>query len=69
MMQELNATYNSAQGGIHYFLPIRKGKIGSDIIFEQEWLKVVEETCEVDEDGQIRLKGGSREVEIVRRKV
>lgn len=72
-VQELNATYNPAEQGIHFVIPIRDGKIGSDIVFEEEFLKVVDETCEVvDAEGniiegaQIRLQGGAKDVTIVR---
>lgn len=68
LVQELNRTYQMAKGGIHYFIPIRNGKIGSDIVFEEEWLKCVSETCEI-KDGQIVLKNGAAEVEIIRRKI
>lgn len=68
ILQRLNETHDTAQGGIHYFLPVRHGKIGSDIIFEEEWLKVVNETCEVV-DGEIVLKGGAKEVVVIRQKI
>lgn len=66
MMQELNKTYDSAKGGIHYFVPVRNGKIGTDIEFEQEWLETVKKTCEVNENGEIVLKGGAKEVHVIR---
>jgi len=69
LMQELNATYDRAQGGVHYFLPIRNGKIGSDIVFEEEWTKIARETLEVNEDGEIQIKNGARDCEIIRRKI
>lgn len=69
MMQELNATYDSAKGGLHYFLPVRHGKIGTDIVFEQEWLDIVNKTCEVNEDGEIVLKGGAKDVHVVRQQL
>lgn len=69
MMQELNKTYDSAKGGLHYFIPVRQGKIGTDIVFEQEWLEVVKQTCEVNENGEIVLKDGAKEVHIVRQSI
>ena len=32
MLNELAKMHDSASGGIHYFLPVRNGKIGSDIV-------------------------------------
>lgn len=68
ILQRLNQTHDTAQGGIHYFLPVRHGKIGSDILFEEEWLRVVKETCEV-QDGEIVLKGGAKEVVVIRQRI
>jgi len=68
ILQRLNATHDTAKGGIHYFLPVRNGKIGSDLVFEEEFLSVVDQTCEVI-DGQIQLKGGAKEVQIIRKKI
>jgi hypothetical protein len=69
ILQRLNATHDTAKGGIHYFLPVRHGKIGSDIVFEEEFLKVVKQVCEVDESGLIQLKDGATEVTVVRRRI
>lgn len=68
ILQRLNATHDTAKGGIHYFLPVRNGKIGSDLIFEEEFLNVVNQTCEVV-GGEIQLKGGAKEVQIIRKKI
>jgi hypothetical protein len=68
ILQRLNETHDTAKGGIHYFLPIRHGKIGSDIVFETEWLDVVNKTCEI-RDGKIVLKGEAKEVVVVRQKI
>lgn len=76
IIQQLNATYDSAKGGIHYFVPVRHGKIGADIVFEEEFEKVgndifevVDKDNNIIEDAKIRLKGGAKEVAIVRRNV
>ena len=76
ILQQLNMTHDTAKGGIHYFLPVRHGKIGSDIIFEEEFERVGNEVFEVvDENGdivqncKIRLKGGAKEVTVVRQKI
>ena len=68
ILQQLNSTHDTAKGGIHYFLPVRHGKIGSDIVFEDEWIKVVSETCEI-QDGAIVLKNGAKEVLVIRQKI
>ena len=66
MVQELNATYNPAEQGIHFVIPVRHGKVGVDIVFEEEFLKIVHEVCEVADTGEIVLKGGARDVKVIR---
>jgi hypothetical protein len=75
-VQELNATYNPAEHGIHFVVPVRYGKIGDDIVFEDEFLSVTDKICEVvDENGntlhnaKIQLKGGAKEIQVIRQKV
>lgn len=65
LLSALHQNLEGAKNGTHYFVPVRDGKITSDLFFEQEWLKVVEKTCVV-QDGQIRLRGGIQEVAISR---
>jgi len=59
------AEYEGSPMGHHYFVPVRDGKIMNDPLFEEEFLKVVLETCEV-KDGQIVLKDGATPVKVVR---
>jgi len=68
MLSELSRMHDSARGGIHYFLPVRNGKIGTDIVFEQEWERIVRETCEV-KNGEIVLKGGAKETFVIRERI
>jgi 23S rRNA-/tRNA-specific pseudouridylate synthase len=68
MVQELNATYNPAEQGIHFVIPLRHGKIGADIVFEDEFLSVVNKVCEIS-DGKIVLKGGARKIQVMRVKI
>ncbi len=68
LIQQANEMYEGAKGGIHYVLPVRDGKIRSDIVFEGEWLAIVKETCEI-KDGQIVLKDGASECQIVRNSI
>lgn len=76
ILQRLNKTHDTVKGGIHYFLPIRHGKIGSDIVFEEEFERIGRELFEVvDDEGNIieganiRLKGGAKETVIIRQKL
>jgi hypothetical protein len=66
LIQELNAMYQGARGGVHYILPVRNGKLGTDIIFEEQFLQVVKQTCEVSKDGEIVLQDGAKEVRILK---
>lgn len=65
LVQEASKMYEGARGGIHYVLPVRHGKLRSDIYFENEFLEVVRKMCEV-KDGEIVLKDGATECNIVR---
>lgn len=51
----------------HYIMPVRDGRVAGDIAFEGEFLKLVHELCEVDEDGEIVLKNGSQDVDVIRK--
>ena len=48
-----------------FIQPVRNGKIMGDIIFEQEILTMVRKICEVV-DGEIVLRDGARDVDILR---
>lgn len=48
-----------------YVIPVRDGKLRGDIIFEAEVLEMVKKLCEV-RDGQIVLRGGHQEIDLVR---
>jgi len=76
ILQRLNQTHDTAKGGIHYFLPVRHGKIGPDIVFEEEFEKIGRELFEVVdeqdnpiENVSIRLKGGAKDVVVIRRSI
>lgn len=68
LLHQLNSAHQTAKGGIHYIIPVRNGKIGSDILFEKEWLDVVNKTCEIV-DNKIVLKDGAKDVMVVRQSV
>mgnify|MGYP006283240245 FL=1 len=65
LVSEVTKLYTNLKGGIHYVIPVRHGKIGSDIVFEEEFLKAVNDTCEI-RDGKIVLKDGATKCHIVR---
>lgn len=65
LVSAVSDMYKGNRGGIHYILPIRNGKIGADIFFESEWLKVINSICTV-EDGKIVLKDGAKEIRVSR---
>lgn len=65
LVSQVSQMYTGNKGGIHYVLPVRNGKIGADIFFESEWLKVVREICTV-QDGQIQLKDGAKDIKVTR---
>lgn len=67
-IRELGKAHDPAKGGYHYFIPIRHGKITTDILFENEFLNVVKDLCEVM-DGQIVLKDGAKDVHVIRQRI
>ncbi len=68
MINEVNNLYGGSDASSHYAVPVRHGKIGTDVVFENEILDVIRKLCEI-KDGQICLKGGAREVQVVRQSV
>ncbi len=68
LVSEVSKLYTGLKGGAHYVIPIRHGKITSDIVFEEEFLKVVEATCEV-KDGKIGLKDGTIPCHVIRHQI
>jgi len=69
ILQRLIQTHDTAKGGVHYFLPVRNGKIGSDIVFEEEWLSIIKKLCVVNKNGEIEFKEEAKEVIVVRQKI
>lgn len=63
--QRFSAEYQGSPMGHHYFVPVRNGQLQNDPLFEEEFLKVVREVCEV-KDGEIAMKGGATPVKVVR---
>ena len=52
-------------GHPHFVVPLRNGKMHTDLDFERELLDFVQLICEV-KDGQISLKGGCHDVDVIR---
>lgn len=69
LVKRLGDANESLKGGMHYVVPVRNGRIGSDIIFEHEILEMVRKVCEVNSDGEIILKDGATECQIVRERI
>jgi hypothetical protein len=65
MCKSISQMYQDTDANRHYIVPVRYGKIGSDVFFEQEWLDVVNKTCEI-QDGRIVLKNGIEDVRVTR---
>ncbi len=70
LVQEASAAWRDNKGGPHYILPVRHGRIGTDVVFEEEWLAIVRQTCEFDhQQQQIVLKEGIQQCQIVRQRI
>jgi len=67
LVSEIGRQFNDNSSAIHFFVPVRHGKINSDILFEEEILDFVNAACEV-KDGKIALKNPVN-VQVVRNKI
>lgn len=65
LIQEINKIYRGSRGGIHYVIPVRDGKIRTDIVFENEFLDVVNQLCEI-RDNKIVFQDDAAEVKVLR---
>lgn len=69
------AQHSSKNGHPHYVVPLRKNKVtksldaNTEVDFEAEFLNTVNRLCEVNENGEIVMKNGSHEVDVIRVKV
>jgi hypothetical protein len=68
LLAQINQSYKNARGGIHYIIPIRHGRISTDILFENEILDFVNKLCEV-KDGAIALRDGYTQINVIRETV
>jgi hypothetical protein len=64
----LQVTKNHANAHPFFCIPLRYGKLLTDYEFEGEFLETVNKVCEVGEDGEIQLKDGAEEVEVIRQR-
>lgn len=65
MAEQFAHTYEGSVHGPHYFVPVRDGRIRTELEFEGQFLSTVHELCEI-RDGQIVLKGGAEHVQVMR---
>lgn len=60
-------------GHPHFVVPLRNGKMHTDLDFEKEFLDFVNSVCEITDDGgsgaKIVLKGGCHDVDVIRVRV
>lgn len=69
------AQHSSKNGHPHYVIPLRKNRVtkrldaNTEVDFEAEFLDTVNRLCEVNENGEIVMKNGSHEVDVIRVKV
>jgi hypothetical protein len=60
-------------GHPHFVVPLRNGKMNTDLDFEAEVLAFVNSICEITDDGgsgaRIVLKGGCHSVDVIRVRV
>ncbi|MCK9557048.1 MAG: hypothetical protein M0R50_03275 [Candidatus Cloacimonetes bacterium] len=61
-------TQNLHLGHPHFVVPMRNGKMNTDLDFEKGVLEFVQSICEI-KDGEIALKGGCHDVDIIRVRV
>lgn len=59
------ANYQGNVHGPHYLIPVRDGKLRTDINFENEVLPIVKQLCEVA-NGEIVMRGADVEVKVIR---
>jgi hypothetical protein len=67
LLKQLSEGY-ADRGGRHYVVPVRNGKISTEVMFEHEILDMVKQICEI-KDGEIVLRGGAQECQIVRQSI
>ena len=59
------ASYEGSVFGPHYVIPVRGGRLTSEIEIEGQFLETVRAICEVV-NGEIVLKDGSHDVQVIR---
>lgn len=64
-IKTLNESYKDCKG-THYVVPVKNGKMLTDLQFEQEFLQTIRNLCTVDNSGQIIFKETYGEVTVIR---
>lgn len=67
LVKTLNESYKDSRG-THYVVPVRNGKLKTDLEFEQEFLTTIRNICTVDNNGSIVFKESYGEVTVIREK-
>jgi hypothetical protein len=67
-VKKINEVYKDAVG-THYIVPVRNGKLSTEIQFEQEFLQTIRQICVVDSDGQINFRENFGDVIVIREHV
>lgn len=65
LCRQYAAAYEGSVYGTHYVVPVRDGRLRSEMEFEEGFLETVNELCEII-DGKIVLKGGAANVQVMR---
>jgi hypothetical protein len=65
LIAQIRSQYPNA-ANTHYVIPVRNGKLKTEIEFEHEFLSTIREVCTVDTQGQIVFKDGAQDVRIFR---
>lgn len=64
-IKTLNESYKDSKD-THYVVPVKNGKLKTDLQFEQEFLNTIRDVCKVDEAGNIVFKETFGDVTVIR---
>lgn len=70
LINQVREHYTNSVANMYFVIPVVDGKFTvGDVVFEEEFMAVVNEICTVDESGKITLKGGPEDVQVIRSKI
>lgn len=69
LVASVAAAFTEKHGSSTYIIPMRNGRITTDLQIEHEFLETARKLCEVNEAGEIVLKGGATEVQVIRERI